>query len=330
MKAGKVESNTLKNTILEQITHHRNDVLVGAGIGEDSAVVDFGENSLVISSDPITGAVDNAGYLAVNVACNDLISAGAIAVGIEVVLLLPENFTEEKTISLMKEIDETAKSLNVEILGGHTEVLDLVKAPIIVVTAVGKVKKGEHLSSANAKAGDDIVLSKGAGIEGSYILANDHANILRENNVEGSIIEKAKLYKNKISVLKEGKIAKAHGVNAMHDVTEGGVYGAIKEMAAAANLGFELNKDQVIINKETNIITEALGIDPLALISSGSLLISTQNGKKLVQKLEKEGIEASIVGKFKVGNDYILKTKNKKEILKEKSRDELWRFLEKI
>ncbi|MGM0410627.1 MAG: AIR synthase family protein [Bacillota bacterium] len=330
MKAGKVESNTLKNTILEQITHHRNDVLVGAGIGEDSAVVDFGENSLVISSDPITGAADNAGYLAVNVACNDLISNGAIPVGIEVVLLLPEQFTEENTISLMEEIDQSAKKLNVEILGGHTEVLDLVKAPIIVVTAVAKIKKGEHLSSANAKAGDDIVLSKGAGIEGTYILANDHANILRKNSIDESIIEAAKTYKSKLSVIKEGKIAKEHGVNAMHDVTEGGVYGAMKEMAEAANLGFELNKNQVIINKETKRITEALEIDPLALISSGSMLISTQNGKDLVGKLKKEGIEASIIGKFKVESDYILKRNGKVELLNKKSRDELWRFLEKI
>ncbi|MFW6028680.1 MAG: AIR synthase family protein [Halanaerobiales bacterium] len=329
MKAGKVERSTLKNTILEQITHHRNDVLVGAGIGEDSAVVDFGENSLVISSDPITGAADNAGFLAVNVACNDLISNGAIAVGIEVVLLLPEKFTEENTISLMKEIDQSAKKLNVEILGGHTEVLDLVRAPIIVVTAIGKVKKGEHLSSANAKAGDDIVLSKGAGIEGTYILANDHANTLKKNNVDQSIIEVAKTYKSKLSVIKEGKIAKEYGVNAMHDVTEGGVYGAMREMAEAANLGFELNKVNVIINKETKVITEALEIDPLALISSGSLLISTQNGKNLVEKLKNEGIKASLIGKFKVSNDYFLKENGKVKSLDEKNKDELWNFLEK-
>ncbi len=248
MKAGKVGVKKLSNTVLNQVTHHREDIIVGASIGEDSAVVDFGDESLVISSDPITGAAENAGYLAVNVACNDIASTGAVPVGIEVVLLLPTNFPEQKTISLMKKIDQSAKEINVEILGGHTEVLDLVLAPLIVVTAIGRVKKDKHISTSNAQNGDDIILTKGAGIEGTYILGNDFSNLLEKKGIKKSLINNVKSYKRKISVIKEGKIAAENGANALHDVTEGGVYGAVEEMAVASGLGFEIYTDQVIIN----------------------------------------------------------------------------------
>lgn len=329
MKAGKIGVNKLSNTILNQITHHREDVLLGAKIGEDSAVVDFGENSVVISSDPITGAAENAGYLAVNVACNDLASTGANPVGIEVVLLLPTSISEEKTINLMKEINLSAKEINVEVLGGHTEVLDLVTEPIIVVSAIGKVKKGKHIATSNAETGDDIILTKGAGIEGTYILANDFEEKLINKGIDRKLLNSAQNYKNKISVIKEGKIAAENEANALHDVTEGGLYGGVKEMALASNLGFEIFTDKIIVNEETRKITNLLKLDPLALISSGSMLIAASNGKKIVKEINAENIEASIIGKFTSAKDYILNKNAKKISLPKESHDELWRFMEK-
>lgn len=329
MKAGKIGVKKLSNTILNQITHHRKDVLLGAKVGEDSAVVDFGENSLVISSDPITGAVQNAGYLAVNVACNDLASTGAIPIGIEVVLLLPTGTSEEKTINIMREIDSSAREIDVEVLGGHTEVLDLVTEPIIVVTAVGKVKKGKHIPTSNARDGDDIILTKGAGIEGTYILANDFEDKLINKNIKQEILDSAKKYKDRISVIKEGKIAAEHRANALHDITEGGLYGGVKEMALASNLGYEIYKDKVIVNKETAEITDLLGLDPLGLISSGSMLIAATNGKEILHEINEKGIKASIIGKFKSKKEYILYKNGKKNNIAKERKDELWRFLEK-
>ncbi|HKL75436.1 MAG TPA: AIR synthase family protein [Halanaerobiales bacterium] len=329
MKAGKIGVKKLSNTILNQITHHRKDVLLGAQIGEDSAVVDFGENSLVISSDPITGAAQNAGYLAVNVACNDLASTGATPIGVEVVLLLPTGTTEEKTIKIMKEIDSSAQEIDVEVLGGHTEVLDLVTEPIIVVTAIGKVKKGRHIPTSKAKAGDDIILTKGAGIEGTYILANDFENKLIKKNINKEILDSAKKFKNKISVITEGEIAAELMANALHDITEGGLYGGVKEMALASNLGYKIYKDKVIVNKETAEITKLLELDPLGLISSGSMLIAASNGEEILRKLNEKGIKGSIIGKFTADKNYILYKKGKKVNIEKERKDELWRFLEK-
>src|SRR6056297_3416207 len=122
MEIGKLAGSRLKEIILDKIEHFRSDVVVPAGPGEDSAVVDFGDSLLVVSSDPITGAEKNAGFLAVNVACNDIAAAGAEPFGIQVVLLLPPELEEEKSENLMGEIVSTAKSMDIEVLGGHTEI----------------------------------------------------------------------------------------------------------------------------------------------------------------------------------------------------------------
>ena len=328
MKAGKIGVKKLSDTILNQITHYKDEVLLEAKVGEDSAVVDFGKDSLVISSDPITGAAENTGYLAVNVACNDIASTGAKPLGIEVVLLLPPETDQITTIDLMKEINKTAKKIEVEVLGGHTEVLDLVSKPIIVVTAIGKVEKGKHIPTSNAQAGDDIILTKGAGIEGTYILANDFEKKLLKKGIDPDLLTSAKKYGNMLSVIKEGKIAAKHHANALHDVTEGGLYGGLREMAIASNLGFVIDKDKVIINKETKAITNLLKLDPLALISSGSMLISAAKGKEIIAEMEAQGINASIIGQFTSDKKYILNKNNDQISLAKETQDELWRFLE--
>jgi len=327
MRIGKIPGSKLEEIILSKIEYKRDDVLVHAGIGEDSAVVDLEGQLLVISSDPITGASKNAGYLAVHVACNDIASAGAVPIGIQVVLLLPEEIEEKQIVLLMNEISETAANINVEVLGGHTEILSAVSKPIICVTAIGKVDKNKYLSSSGAKPGDELVVTKGIGIEGTYILANEYTELLREKGVSEETIKKASEYKEKLSVIEEGKIAARLGAHAMHDITEGGLYGAIEEISKAAGLGFDLNIDNLPITNETKEITEALGIDAAGLISSGSMLIVIPNSEVLLKELQSCDILSAKVGVVTEKNRNIIATGHKKPF-KWSNKDELWRLME--
>ena len=327
MKIGKMPGTKLKEIILDKIAYKREDVLVHAGIGEDSAVVDLGGQLLVISSDPITGAGKDAGYLAVHVACNDIAAAGADPVGIQVILLLPEKIKEKQIAEMMNEITETAAGINVEVLGGHTEVLSAVNKPIICITAIGKVDREKYMVSADAVRGDDILITKGVGIEGTYILANDHTELLREKGISEEVIEKALLYKDKLSVIKEGKIAAQFGVHAMHDITEGGLYGALEEISQAAEVGFDLYLDKLPVSNETKKISQALKIDPAGLISSGSMLIVTPDGEQLIAELQESGIIAARIGVITEGQRSII-TSDKKESFIWSHKDELWRLME--
>ncbi len=328
LEIGKLAGDKLKKTILDKIEHFRSDVLVPAGPGEDSAVIDLGDSLLVVSSDPITGAEKNAGYLAVNVACNDIAAAGAEPFGIQVVLLLPSKLSEKRAEMLMNEIVSTAKSMEIEVLGGHTEITDLVQKPIITVTAMGRAKREELASSSSAEAGDILYVSKGMGIEGSYILASDYEEHLINKGVSRNTLNKVSGYLELLSVIPESRIARKNGVKAMHDVTEGGVYGAISEMAAASKLGFVIEKDKFKLKAEVEEICSKLDLDPAALISSGSMLMAAEAGNDLKSIFAEQGIEIIRVGRMTENGAYIEEDGIQKEFeLPEK--DELWKFIEK-
>lgn len=329
MKVGKLSPEKLNELILGQIHNRRSDVLLHPTIGEDSAVIDFGDSVCVMSTDPITGAAKGMGRLAVHVSCNDLASNGAEPVGIQLVLLLPEDVTEKRIKEIMQEVEQGADELGIDILGGHTEITSLVSKPIISATAIGKAPKDQYVTSSGAKPGDDIVITKGAGIEGTAILAWDYHEYLLQQGVQLETIESAKNFMEEISVLPEGLLAAKMGATAMHDVTEGGIYGALYEMVNASKVGFDLYGEQVLVRAETDEICSALGIDPLGLLSSGTMMITIPDGDRLVDALAEQGIVASKIGQItEMEKNYWVNGEKREFQLLE--RDELWRFLDEV
>jgi hydrogenase expression/formation protein HypE len=297
MKEGKLNWDDLKEIISENKGVVREEVRVHSGIGEDCSIIKFGDYECVISTDPITGADSNIGKLAVNINCNDIASCGVEPIGIMVTILAPEGATLEQIKTVMKEIGEEAKKLNIEILGGHTEVTSAVNKLIVSCTVIGKSLYGKAISTSGAKLGDDVVVTKYLAMEGSSILANDYEDELKTVLTDEEI-KTAKDYANDISVIKEGRLAGEFGVDSMHDITEGGVLGALWEMAEASQVGFKVFEKAMPISEVTKKICNRFDIDPLKFISSGSMLIVTQNGEALVKLMKQKNIKATIIGKI--------------------------------
>ncbi|MBE6072740.1 MAG: AIR synthase [Clostridium butyricum] len=322
MKEGKLDFDDLKNIIFNNKTIKRDEVIVRNDIGEDCSIIDFGECEAIFSTDPITGANENVGKLAVHINCNDIASSGGEPIGILVTILAPTTSSLDEINQVMKEINEEAAKINVEIIGGHTEVTDAVNKMIISVTVIGKNPRGKSIKTAGAKIGDDILVTKTIGLEGTCILINDYekrvGNILSKEEIE----EGKKLIDN-LSVLREGRIAGKFEVHSMHDITEGGLLGAIFEVSAAANTGFEIYEEKVPVLDITKKICEEFKIDYLRLISSGSMLITTDKGKELVKELESSGIRSTIIGKI-IEKGGILIKNGKKIQVEPPKRDELF------
>lgn len=324
MKIGKLDWDDLKYIIEGNRSVNRTDVKVKSGIGEDCSVIDYGDFECVLSTDPITGAQKNIGKLAVNINCNDIASSGAEPVGILVTILAPEKTEIEDIYKVMKEIDDETKKLNVEILGGHTEVTNAVNKMIVSCTVVGKSKNGKAISTAGAKDGDDVILTKYLCLEGTSIIVNEYKEKSMEVLLE-SEVEEAKGYIKSLSVVQEGIIAGNFGVNSMHDVTEGGVLGALWEVAKASNKGFKVYKDKMPLTNLTIKLCNHLGIDPLKLISSGSMMIITPNGDELIKILQKNGIKGTIVGKITEEKGILISEGEQIEVLPPE-RDELYKL----
>ena len=258
-----------------------------------------------MSTDPITGTVEDIGTLAVHITANDIASSGADLIGIMLSVLLPENSSEAELKTLMHDIDKVCEQLQIEVIGGHTEVTKAVNQIIVTVTGIGKMKKNLLIKTAGALPGQEIVMTKWAGLEGTAILAKSmEADLLSRYSAE--FINQAKNLIDYISVVPESKIARELGVSSMHDVTEGGIFGALWEIAAASRVGLEVYLQKIQLKQETVEICEFFDLNPYMLISSGCMLIVTDKANLLVERLKEQGIASAVIGRITEGNDRIV------------------------
>jgi hydrogenase expression/formation protein HypE len=296
LKTGKLPNELLQEMIQRYIKPQRSEVIMRPSVGEDCAVIDFGDYDCHMSTDPITAATTQIGSLAVHVSCNDIASNGVSPLGIMLTLLLPEGTTEAEVEEIMRNASEAASLLNVEIIGGHTEVTQAVNKPVIVSTAIGQVKKNDYRKE-ELKPGDIIYMTKTAGLEGTGIIASEHRDALSEV-LTGEEFLQAERMLGHVSVVREGVIAGMLGFSVMHDVTEGGVLGALWGICQGNGVGAVIYEQKIPVEDVTGKICDHFGLDPFKLISSGAMLIAVRPEKSnaLERGIADAGIRLSKIG----------------------------------
>jgi len=297
----------LKIDLLEQLLPQPDRdtrVVVGPKVGEDAAVIDFGESYLVAKTDPITFATDEIGWYLICVNSNDIATMGAVPKWLLTTILLPENRTTEASVRrIMEQINAACNHFGITLCGGHTEITYGLDRPIVIGQMLGEVAKDKLIVSSGAQAGDDLILTKGLGIEATSIIAREcEADLLAK--FSPTFLDRAKGYLTSpgISVLSEARIAvETGGVHAMHDPTEGGVTTAIHELAHAANLGVVVWQDALLISDETAQLCRELDLNPLGVISSGALLIAADPTKssEIVSAITERNIPCQIIGQLR-------------------------------
>lgn len=304
MQEGKLTNEVLREVIISKIKKSNKEVIVGPEIGEDCSIIDFGNEVCVLTTDPVTAAQENIGHIGVHICCNDIASAGVKPIGIMVTILAPLSSRLEDIGQVIGEVNEACAELQIDVLGGHTEITSSVNRMVLSITAIGKGKKEQIVTTGGAKIGDDIIVTGYAGLEGTGILSRLYKDYLI-TKLPSEIIDMGKNMLKSISVVDVGMLAGQFGVNAMHDATEGGILGAIWEVAVASNKGMYIYEENIPIKEETLKICNALNINPYRLISSGCMIIACSNGIGLCDLLNKNGISANIVGKITEDNKMI-------------------------
>jgi len=328
LPVGKVPPALLRTLAYTHLGARRADVLVHAALGEDCAAIAFGDEAAVLTTDPITGAGHDLGWYAVFVATNDLAAAGAEPVALTLTLLLSEHDPAGDMARVMRDAGAAAASLGVEIVGGHSEVTRGIDRTIIVMTAVGRAPRSRLVHSGGARPGDRLLVTKGAGVEGTAILATDLAQRLRPL-LGDALLARARSFRERLSVLPEGRAAAAAGATAMHDVTEGGVLTAAYEIAAASGVGVRVDADRIPVPDETAAICRELGADPLGLVGSGALLIATPDPHRTQEAVRAAGVPVADIGEFlAAGAASAVVRAGGEAPLAPLERDELWRLLE--
>ena len=301
LPAGKLP-NRLLDQFLKALDCRDPSVLVGPRVGEDVAAVSLaGEDTLVLKSDPITFATDAVGYYAMVVNANDLATCGARPRWMLATLLFPPGTPPSRVRQVMVELQQAASQFGVSLCGGHTEITDAVTRPVVVGQLAGTVSRSRFIDKRKMRDGDQILLTKGVAVEGTALIAREFAQKLLELGMRQEEVEQCRRFLTDpgISILREARIAAGcKEVRALHDVTEGGVATAVRELGAAGGHRLRVYPGHIPVFGQTARICKRLELDPLGLIGSGSLLIACGPAgcPGLSEHLHEAGIPVARIG----------------------------------
>ena len=337
LPAGKLPPELLRQ-FLHGVPTPPPDVILGAAVGEDAAVLDLGGDELLVAaSDPITfGSAQLArDLLAVNE--NDLVTTGARPRWLVTTLLLPEGIDAGGAARLLDDLAQAARAHDVALVGGHTEITVGLDRPMAIGCLLGTAPRGGVVRTSGARVGDAVILTGGVAVEGTAILAEEHAPELRVRGVAPEAIAAASRLRHEPGIVvrraAEILLQDRTAVHAMHDPTEGGVITALHELAEAAQVGLAIDRDAIPVYPECRIVCDALGLDPLGLIASGALLAAVDSAaaNQALSRLRRGGIDAAHVG-WVVDRDAgtTFAADDAAAPLPTFARDELARYLESI
>ncbi|MFH1980694.1 MAG: HAD-IA family hydrolase [Pseudomonadota bacterium] len=299
LETGKLP-NPLLETLLADFAITDPSVILASGIGEDTAAVDIaGNDTLILKSDPITFATDAIGRYAVVVNANDIATSGAKPRWMLSTLLFPPGVTGADIGQVMADLQSACAQWDITLCGGHTEITDAVSRPVVIGMMAGTVGRSRLIDKKRMREGDKILMTKAVAVEGTAIIAREFHDALIQKGLSREEVSRCRGFLQQISILPEAAIAAAHlGVSAMHDVTEGGLATAVRELGIAGGHHLTIAADQVPVFPETRRIADAMGIAPLGLIGSGSLLICCrpETAEALIALLTQAGIQATDIG----------------------------------
>jgi len=306
MKSGKVSEAVCKRSILKAVNKQEKQHIVSkAAVGSDAGLFACEEMTGVMAASctTLSGCEEGLAAVAVKRACNSLAAAGANPVAVTVQLMLPEAAEEKELKEIMQEILAACKVADVVLANGHTQISSFVTEPVISVTAMGSASA--VMSLEETVYGSDLVMTKSAGLLGAALLANYYRENLHERYTY-AFIDRAAARETDISVLPEIKILRELGIRHMHDVAEGGVFGAVWEFCGRLSAGVELDLKKIPICQETVEICEYFDVNPYQLKGDGALLFLTHDSSGAIRALNGAGIPAAVIGRVNESNDRVL------------------------
>jgi len=310
MSLGKISNSGFGEIILPHCGRSRSEVKSGPAFGVDVSLVDIGGGmGLALTSDPLSlipslGLQESA-WLSVHLMANDMGTTGFAPMYAQMVLNLPPGLSKAGFTTYWSYIHQYCNDIGVAITGGHTGSIEGQNSTIagggtMLLTA----PLNNILLSHKANAGDVIIVTKECALSSSAILAMCFPETVK-NKLGNEVYDKACALFYQTSSLPEALIASGandpyHEVTAMHDVTEGGVLGAVYEMAIASGNGVTVDNKLLPKGNAQESICGLFGIDSRFCIGAGSIVMAVKPDAALnvLQRLQQNNIKGTIIGEF--------------------------------
>jgi len=307
---GKIQHGFFDESILQNCGYKRGEVSTGPGFGVDVAVIDLPNGlAMAVASDPLSLipslGLEESAWLSVYLMANDIATTGHSPMYAQFVLNLPAHFSAADFKTYWNHIHTFCKRLKIAITGGHTGFIEGQNSTIAGGGTLTTIALKEHiLVSKSAKASNVILVTKQCAISSSAILAMSFPETIK-NKLGKEVLDKGceLFYKTSSvddAIIAVGKETKLSEVTAMHDVTEGGVLGAIYEIAIASGNGAHIYNDYLPIGETQKQICSLFSIDPRYSIGAGSMIITVEKGieNNVIKRLQEQGIECVVVGEL--------------------------------
>lgn len=327
MRLGKIPENIYKRSIWKELDCKSEKMTDGAVVGENCAILtSSGEETGITCTVSVTGQFADAGRRAVYTVANRLAALGTEPAAVMISAFLPKTQPEDELKQLMRRIRAACRELGIKSFPGHFTVIDHTEYPMLAMTGIGKAGKNTLHFASSARPGQDVVVSKWIGLEGTFLLAKEKKAELTEH-FSAEYIEEALVFDQYYSILPEAAAAVKSGAGAMYSMTEGGIFGALWELAESSGVGLEVDLKKIPIRQETVEICNYYDMNPYEMFSLGSLLMTAENGYDLVQNLKKKGLNASVIGKTTGSNDRLILNEDEKRFLTPAGMDELYKII---
>ncbi|MBI4057064.1 MAG: hydrogenase expression/formation protein [Elusimicrobia bacterium] len=275
-------------------------VVLGPGIGEDAAVLSFGNKLLVAKTDPITFTSEDIGWYTVAVNANDVVTRGARPRWFLCTALLPEGKTTPRLAEdIFRQIHRACRALRISSVGGHSEITSGLARPILVGFMLGEVLGKRPVTTSGVREGDCLILTKSIALEAASVIVRERGSEVTRK-WGAAFVRRCRNFIKELSVVPEALIAtRMGGVHSMHDPTEGGLSTGIYEMAEASQVGFVIERENILIQREAQVLCGMYRLDPLGILSSGALLIACdpKMAFRIVRRIRKSGVSASVIGR---------------------------------
>ncbi|HEX6400550.1 MAG TPA: AIR synthase family protein [Actinomycetota bacterium] len=309
-RTGKATAELFEQVILRRLGAQDDDVLVGPRHGVDVGVVRVaGGVAMALSADPVfvvpAYGWERAAWFAVHILASDTSTSGLPLRWMSVDLNLPPSLSDEDLTTLWDGFHRTCEDLGLAIVTGHTGRYDGCDWPMVGgATCIALGPADAYVTPTMARAGDAVVVTKGAAIEATALFAATFPDRLRVG-VGQEVVAAGDALFEQMTVVPEAVVARGFGlrdagVTSMHDATEGGVLGGLLEVAAASEAGIRVDRDRIPVRPEVRTICEHVGIDPYVSISEGTMIATVRASRAdaFVGALRGEGIDAAVVGEI--------------------------------
>ena len=240
---------------------------------------------------------ERAGRLALDVVLADVAVSGIPPSHVTVSLTLPPAFTDEALAATWRGLAGYADELGVAVVAGHTaRYAGIDTSWIGAATAMGIGDPEDVIRPDGARPGDALVVGTGPGAEVAGLFSHLFGD---ELDLPADDLEAARERLDDVETVGDALAAAGAGdVSAIHDATEGGLLGALAEMAEGAGAGFDVDRGAVPVRDGVAAVCDAVGVDPWTVTSAGTIVVAVAPGDAdaVVEALAARGTPAAVVG----------------------------------